>query len=252
MMLAKVPKKRGDGRTSFRSLIEYVTRADGERESFAETFTNCLSLETAHAEMRAVANRSTRVRDPVFHLVISWQAGEQPDQAQVLEAGRAALDALGMQPDEHQHVFAVHRDTDNVHLHVVVNRVNLETGRAVHPGLSYLKLDRCMRELEMRQGWQHDPGPYVVVERAGQPVIERDREGTERQSRPARARDMEAFAGIESLATYVGGEPRRDVLAVLKSPLATWHDVHEALARHGLELRIKGQGLAIYAKGLTT
>jgi Relaxase/Mobilisation nuclease domain/Large polyvalent protein-associated domain 7 len=249
-MLAKVPKKRGDGQSSFRSLIDYVTRANDGHSSDIEAVTNCLSLDTAHAEMCAVAARSARVRDPVFHFVISWRDGEQPDQAQVFEAGRATLDALGMVPDEHQHVFAIHRDTDNVHLHVIVNRVNLETGRAVHPGLSYLKLDRCMRELELRQGWQHDRGPYAVVERDGQPVIERDRAYlNKRESLPARARDMEAFAGMESVATYVSGEPKRDVLAVLRRSDATWQDVHEALARHGLELRIKGQGLAIYARG---
>ncbi|WP_343675912.1 TraI/MobA(P) family conjugative relaxase [Paraburkholderia heleia] len=247
-MLAKVPKKRGDGRTSFRSLVAYVTRAENDAAD-VEVFTNCLSLDTAPSEMRAVANRSARVRDPVFHFVISWRDGEQPDSAQAFEAGHVALDALGMPTDEHQHVFALHRDTDNVHLHVVVNRVNLETGRAMHPGLSYLKLDRCMRELELRQGWQHDRGPYVVVERDGQPVIERDRaHRQEKESRPARARDMEAFAGMESLATYIQGEAKRDVLAVLKESGATWQDVHEALAKHGLELRIRGQGLGIHAK----
>ncbi|EIF28987.1 relaxase/mobilization nuclease [Burkholderia sp. Ch1-1] len=247
-MLAKVPKKRGDGRTSFRSLVAYVTRAENEAAD-VEVFTNCLSLDTASAEMRAVADRSARVRDPVFHFVISWRDGDQPDSDQAFGAGRAALNALGMSPDDYQHVFALHRDTDNVHLHVVVNRVNLETGRAVHPGLSYLKLDRCMRELELQQGWQHDRGPYVVVERDGQPFIERDHSRRqEKDSRPARARDMEAFAGVESLATYIHGEPKREVLAVLKDASATWQDVHEALAKHGLELRIKGQGFAIHVK----
>ncbi|CAM2194909.1 Relaxase/mobilization nuclease [Paraburkholderia kururiensis] len=248
-MLAKIPPKRGDACSSFRSLIAYVTRTGEAQAAGIGTFTNCLSLETAHAEMHAVADRSARVRDPVFHFVISWRAGEQPEPEQVFEAGRAALEALGMPPDAHQHVFAIHRDTGNVHLHVVVNRVSIETGRAVHPGLSYLKLDRCMRELELRQGWQPDRGPYAVVERDGQPVVERDRTHREAPpARPSRARDMEAFTGMESLATYVSGEPERDVLAALKRSDATWQDVHEALARHGLELRVKGQGLAIHAK----
>ncbi|HDR9880343.1 TraI/MobA(P) family conjugative relaxase [Burkholderia cenocepacia] len=246
-MLAKVPIKRGDAGSSFRTLIAYVTRTGDAPVPDLDTFTNCLSLRTAPAEMQAVAARSARVRDPVFHVVISWRAGEQPDRDQAFEAGRAALEAVGMAPNAHQHVFAIHRDTDNVHLHLVVNRVSLETGRAVHPGLSYLKLDRCMRELERRQGWQSDRGPYAVIERDGQITIERDR-ATARPSRPTRARDMEAFSGIESLATYVSGAPTRDVLAALNQLDATWLDVHEALARHGLELRVKGRGLAIYAK----
>jgi hypothetical protein len=248
-MLAKVPKKRGDGRTSFRLLIAYVTRA--EDDVSVETSTNCLSLHTAPAEMRAVADRSARVHDPVFHFVISWREGEQPTREQAFEAGRMALDALGMPSDDHQHVFAIHRDTDNVHLHVVVNRVSQETGRAMHPGLSYLKLDQCMREIELYQGWAHDNGPFVARQRDGRSIVERDRERRDRSKvdfRPAGARDMEAFAGIESLAGYIEGAPKQDLLAVLKQPDATWQDLHEVLARHGLELRIKGQGLAIYAK----
>ncbi|WP_213297204.1 TraI/MobA(P) family conjugative relaxase [Paraburkholderia sacchari] len=249
-MFAKVLIRRSDARRSFRSLIEYVTRADEECVPEIETFTSCLSLDTAHAEMRAVADRNVRVRGPVFHFVICWREGEQPGITQVFEAGRTALEAIGMAHDEHQHVFAIHRDPGNVHLHVVVNRVNLHTGRAVNPGLSYFKLDRCMRELELRQGWQHNRGSYVIVERDGQHVVERDmRSRKERQSRPARARDMEAFSGMESLATYACGTPRRDVLAQLSQPGVTWQDVHAVLARHGLELRIKGPGLAIYAKG---
>ncbi|HEM7879390.1 relaxase/mobilization nuclease domain-containing protein [Burkholderia contaminans] len=246
-MLGKVPIKRGDTGSSFRALIAYVTRTADAPVPDLDTFTNCLSLQTAPAEMQAVAARSARVHDPVFHFVISWRAGEHPNRDQAMEAGRAALEALGMAPDAHQHVFAIHRDTDNVHLHVVVNRVSLEMGRAVHPGLSYLKLDRCMRELERRQGWQPDRGPYAMIEHDGQITIERERT-TARPPRPARARDMEAFSGIESLASYVSGAPTRDVLAALNQPGATWQDVHEALARHGLELRVKGHGLAIYAK----
>jgi hypothetical protein len=249
-MLAKVLTRRRERRRSFRSLIEYVTRADEACAPEIETSTSCLSLDTAHAEMRAVADRSARVREPVLHFMIAWREGEQPDRTQMFEAGRTALEAIGMTPDEHQYVFAIHRDIGNVHLHVVVNRVNLHTGLAVRPGLSYLKLGHCMRELELRQGWQHSPGPYTVVERDGQLVVERDlRSRRERQARPARARDMEAFSGMESLATYASAVPRREVLAELNQAGVTWQDVHAVLARHGLELRIKGRGLAIYAKG---
>lgn len=248
-MLARVWRKRHDRRNAFRVLIDYVTRAEAEREPEVESLTNCLSLDTAHAEMLAVAHRSALVRGPALHIVISWREGEQPETRQALEAGRAALDALGMPPEQHQYVIAIHRDTDNVHLHVVVNRVSLVTGRAVHPGLSHLKLDRCMRELELTQGWQRDRGPYVVVEREGQPVVERNLLRELPQHRmPARARDLEVFGGTESLLTYVRAAPLRDALAALDAPGAMWQDVHEALARHGLELRLKGRGLAVCIK----
>ncbi|PYE16569.1 relaxase/mobilization nuclease-like protein [Paraburkholderia silvatlantica] len=253
-MLAKVLSKGRDAGGGCRSLIRYVMRSAEEGAPEVEAFTNCLSLETAHLEMRAVAHRNVRVHGPIFHFIVAWREGEHPHSAQLCEAGRAALEALGMPLGDHQYVFAVHRDTGGVHLHVVVNRVNLQTGHAALPGLSYLKLGRCMRELELRQGWEHDRGPFMVVERDGQPVVERDlpSPGSARHSLPARARAMETFSGIESLATYIGGAPLRDVLAALSHSGVTWQDVHEALAQHALELRIRGHGLAIHAKGHET
>ncbi|WP_343669720.1 TraI/MobA(P) family conjugative relaxase [Paraburkholderia heleia] len=253
-MLARVLSTRRDAGGGCRSLISYVMRSAEEGAPEVEAFTNCLSLETAHLEMRAVAHRNVRVRGPVFHFIVAWREGEHPHSAQLYEAGCAALEALGMPPGDHQYVFAVHRDTGGVHLHIVVNRVNLRTGHAVHPGLSYLKLGRCMRELELRQGWDHDRGPFRVVERDGQPVVERDLPppGNARRSLPKRAGDMEAFSGIESLTTYIRGAPLHDVLAALSHPGVTWQDVHEALAQHALELRIRGHGLAIHTKGHET
>ena len=43
---------------------------------------------------------------------------------------------------------------------------------AVYPERDYFKLDRAMRELELKYGWQHDNGPYAVFERDGQVVVD--------------------------------------------------------------------------------
>ncbi|KLU25097.1 hypothetical protein EOS_16545 [Caballeronia mineralivorans PML1(12)] len=96
-MLAKVTDRRGDGRTSFRSLLAYITRTTGgipDRDPGVDTEnfqTSCLSLATAAAEMRAVAKRNARVRDPVYHVILSWQQGEEPTNTQMYDAGEAAL-----------------------------------------------------------------------------------------------------------------------------------------------------------------
>jgi len=244
-MLAKVTDRRGDGRTSFKSLFAYITRIDDDMPQ-SSIKTNCLSLATAATEMRAVADQNGRVRDPVYHVVLSWQHSEHPTDIQMFEAGDAAVAVLGM--TDHQYVFAIHRDTDNAHLHLMVNRVHPETGRAVHPGLSYLKLDRCMRELELAQGWGHDRGAYAVVENMGEKQIERVKCSPKTPKMPTAARDMEAQAGEESLFTYASAAPKQAILAALKRPDPTWQDLYAVLAQYGLELRIKGQGLGLYAK----
>ncbi len=63
---------------------------------------------------------------------------------------------------KHQYVAAVHTDTDNLHVHVAVNRVHPETGYinwlSLEPGK---KLSRACRELELKHGFAPDNGCFV-------------------------------------------------------------------------------------------
>ncbi len=201
---------------------------------------NCLSLSSAAAEMNAVAAQNARVKDAVDHIVLSWPANESPTDAQAFECGTNALGAVGMA--DHQYVFAVHRDTDNTHLHIAVNRVNPDTFAAVYPERDYFKLDRAMRELELKYGWQHDNGPYAVFERDGQVVVDwASKEPSTKGKRPTPAADMERHADQESLFSYARGEPRKALLSALKNDKLTWRQLHNLLAKYGLELREKGR-----------
>ncbi|MDR8775220.1 Protein TraI [Burkholderia multivorans] len=195
--------------------------------------------------MKAVATQNARVKDAVYHVVLSWPANESPTDAQAFECGAHALGAVGMA--DHQYVFAVHRDTDNTHLHIAVNRVNPDTFTAVYPERDYFKLDRAMRELELKYGWQHDNGPYAVFERNDQVVIDwASKDPSTKGKRPTLAADMERHADQESLFSYARSEPRKALLAALKNDKLTWRQLHNLLAKYGLELREKGQGFAIY------
>jgi hypothetical protein len=209
---------------------------------------NCLTLETAFAEMRAVAAQNVRVKDPVYHVVISWPKGEVPTEAQAFTCARHALKAVGMQ--EHQYVFAMHRDTAHAHVHLAVNRVHPDTGRAVYPDRDYFHLDRAMRELELQFGWHHDKGPYAVFERNGVKVIDwasrAPGAANPQGKRPTRAADMERHGDTQSLFSYAQGAPKTAALKALKSDTASWTTLHATLAQYGLQLRPKGQGLAVY------
>ena len=173
-------------RKHFLSRVPDVDAATGEvtmREYPIET-QGVMSLDTAAIEFRAVAAHS-RATNPYLHLVISWRDGEHPTNAQAFEAGRAALAFLGL--DAHQYVMAVHREeTGNDHLHVAVNRVHPESYRAAHLSKSYYALDRAMREIELRQGWERVNGPYEVRYRRGWYSRDRARRTGERRSRPRR------------------------------------------------------------------
>jgi hypothetical protein len=278
-MLAKVPHRRRDKGSSFRRLIDYIAEREGvvgaslpepsetggnagvatpeDRPAWAQETQrvttgsgvscrhNCLSLETAFAEMDAVAAQNARVKDPAYHAILSWPAGESPTDGQAFDCGLRALKALGM--DGRQHVMAVHRDTDNVHLHIAANRVHPETYKAASVSRDFYKLDYAMRESELRYGWTHDEGPYAVHERDGKKVIGwrksvKDTKG----KRPTGAADMESHEDRESLFSYARGEPRQAVARALREESLDWQTLHGVLARYGLAIREKGQGLAVY------
>lgn len=57
--------------------------------------------------------------------------------------------------------------------------------------------------------------------------------------------DMEAHAGVESLAGYVA----REVAPAMRQA-ATWQELHAALAEHGLQMKQRGAGLVIGDAGL--
>ncbi|MHC5208989.1 TraI/MobA(P) family conjugative relaxase [Pseudomonas chlororaphis] len=209
---------------------------------------NCLALESASAEMAAVAAQNARVKDPVYHVVLSWAPGENPTDQQAFESAHYALKAVGM--SDHQYVFAVHRDTDHAHVHIAVNRVNPETFRAVYPDRDYYKLDRAMRELELANGWQEVEGVFSIFERGGKKVIDWTSKAPDSKGkRPSKASEMERYDGTESFFTYVRNEPRKAIALALKRETLTWQAIHHLLAKYNLELREKGQGLAVYDLG---
>lgn len=253
-MLAKVPPKRSDSKSSFKSLQNYVESRDvidletgeviGWEKDSVSVETNCLDKDTAWREMLAVADMNGRVKDPVYHAVLSWRADENPTDKQMFEAGKAGLKSLGM--EDHQHLLAVHRDTDNAHLHLMANRVHPDTYRPVDVSRDYFRLDKCMREVELAQGWAHDNGPYAVHERDGKKVVDwaketpqewRKEQREKKVKQPTKSKDFEYRTGNESLNTYAQGQPQKDAKEVLSKPGATWQDLHQSLARHGLELR---------------
>lgn len=85
-MLAKVPVRRLDGKSSFAALVQYVANGAAAIRYSSELW----SAETAACEMRQIACLS-RVRDPVCHYVLSWREGEDPTDTQAFDAVATTL-----------------------------------------------------------------------------------------------------------------------------------------------------------------
>lgn len=109
--------------------------------------------ERAAAEMRLVANRSTRVEKPVFHLIVALHPSESED-SNALRLQNAALEIvrkLGL--SEHQAVYAVHMEKKHLHCHVAINRVG-PNGRAWEMWRSARRIEHACREVEIELGFR--------------------------------------------------------------------------------------------------
>ena len=84
--------------------------------------------EKAAAVMRATANASTRTKKPVYHLSVSLAPGERLERAELEQVADRLLQDLGLA--DHQALVAEHADGAQQHIHLLVNRVRSETGRA--------------------------------------------------------------------------------------------------------------------------
>lgn len=97
------------------------------------------------------ARQSRRCEKPVYAFSLAWHPEEEaPDKARMIEAGREALKALGMQ--EHQSLMVAHNDTAHLHVHVIVNRVHPDTGKAINLYKDQHKLSSWALDYERTHG----------------------------------------------------------------------------------------------------
>ena len=128
-MIAKIPPRRRDNQSSFRDLTNYILGITGHDENsiLHVGIQNLYSAISAPIEMEVLASDNKRCRDPVFHFILSWRELERPTAEQADEAVKIALTELDLQ--DCQALWALQSDTENLHVHVAVNRIDPETGR---------------------------------------------------------------------------------------------------------------------------
>ena len=207
-------------------MAEYITDAQSKTERLGlVTVTNCQAgtVQAATDEVLATQHMNTRATgDKTFHLLVSFRAGEKPD-TDTLKAIEERICA-GLGYGEHQRISAVHHDTDNLHIHIAINKIHPTRNTMHEPFQSYRTLGELCEVLERDYG------------------LEKDNHTPARSIAEGRAADMERHAGVESLVGWI----KRECLEEIKAA-QSWTELHEALQANGLELRAKGNGFVIEA-----
>lgn len=228
-MISKKTPVRAAAKTKIGHLVNYLLDKKGKEDRVAAVaVTNCQSddLQWSLIEMRAVQERNQRARgEKTYHLVISFRSGEDLPAKSLAEIEAEFAKALGFA--EHQRLSVVHRDTDNLHLHVAINKVHPTRFTLHEPFNDYYTRAKLCERLERRYGLAAE----TQTGRTDPPAHEK-------------AAAMEAVGGVESLIGYV-----QRALKSATASAGSWQELHAMFAKAGVCLQPRGNGLVVESGG---
>jgi hypothetical protein len=223
-VIAKRIDMRDASKSRATRLAKYVTDELERAGRVADVFTaNCISDDAllAAKEIEICQAMNTRTKDDkTYHLLLSFPDGERPDKDQMRAMADAAVKALGY--GEHQRIAAVHDDTDNLHMHLIINKIHPERFTIHTPRRDFKILAEVCVKLERESS------------------LARTNHETKKSAAEAKAMDMEAHSGAESFLSYT----RKKAIPILAAA-RSWDELHRALTEAGIALQLKGNGLVV-------
>ncbi|MBQ3640643.1 relaxase/mobilization nuclease domain-containing protein [bacterium] len=245
-MIAKIPSRRRGSKTNFKALIDYCLGITGhEKNSVLHVGMKNLNSppEKAYLEMEGLSYENVRSKNPALHFILSWRSDESPTNEQADEAVEIAIKELNLEGC--QTLWALQKDTENLHVHVVVNRISPDTFKAIRPAQGWTKkaLERAARKIEFVQGWEIEQSGRYEVDSVGD-VHEKVGLKLNEDKLSQKARDIEAHTGAESVERIA----KRDILPLLESA-KSWEELHKNLSEHGVLLERRGKGAVLNVCG---
>lgn len=221
-MIAKIVPIKSLRKSNFSVLVKYLTDPQGKNERIGlVSITNCYTdeLTPAMLEIQNTQEMNRRTKsDKTCHLVLSFPESERLSNAQLSEIEERFCEALGFH--EHQRISVVHGDTDNLHIHIAINKIHPRKLTIHNPYYDYKKVATLCEQIEQEYG------------------LTQVNHETQRDQSSRIIQDIEAKAGIESLLGWI----RRECLDDIKRA-DTWQGLHQLLQSHGLAIKERGNGL---------
>ena len=199
--------------------------------------------EAMKSEMIALAEEAVRSKDPINHYVLSWREGEQPTPQQVEQAVDIVLAILGLK--DHQAFYGLHIDTDNIHLHIIINRVHPDTLKVIKPnkGFDIESIHKAVARIEHEQGWQREQNArYEILENGDLGRANRDEQT---KAVGQKQRDIENWTGQKS-AQRLAIEKAAPIIKEAK----TWAELHQKLSSESMRYERTGSGAMVYVGGV--
>lgn len=242
MIVKKVIFKKH--KSNFKALSEYIldVKNDGAKVLFeymldqnngmekveAYNFSNC-SFENQEDNIAEILNtqalNTTSKQDKTMHLVVSFQEDEHPSFEVMKSIEIELMKALGM--EKHQRLSVVHSNTNNLHMHIAVNKVDPDTMKVKNPYNDVKILQETAIKLERKFGLKIDNH------------ISSNDKGQNKYNKHTMSCDFE---------TWVKAKLDAEVSMLLAANKTTFQDLRRCLAKYDLEFRERRKGFVISSK----
>ncbi|MEX5514957.1 relaxase/mobilization nuclease domain-containing protein [Pseudophaeobacter sp. 1A09344] len=229
----------------FKGLLRYLHEGrKGEENPHRVIWSEARNLPTISPMvvagiMGATAALSHRVKKPVFHLPISWPPDEQPPKDVQMQVAETLLADLGL--SEHQHLIVAHDDGDCPHIHVVVNTVHPETGRAWNAWRDVYRIMESLERQEQELGLRIVDRPDLEELRSGERDLNREKGPSREEKKRA---EREGDAPLSKWSEAMMRNVRKNITHHFKEA-TSWAELEARLEGQGLHLRRAGQGFRI-------
>ncbi|MFV0948316.1 TraI/MobA(P) family conjugative relaxase [Campylobacter jejuni] len=243
MIIKKIPSKK-QNKSSFKNLSNYILDKDNNNAKVLVDymldknnemdkvegyhFTNC-SFDNDEDNINEIINtqklNTTTKQDKTLHLVVSFQEDEKPT-LEILQAIEEEIaKSLGM--SDHQRLSVIHSNTNNLHIHIAINKVNPRTLKVVNPYNDVRILQETAMKLEKQYNLKLDNH-----------ILQKDK-----QSNKYNIHTMNC-----NFETWVKEKLSKQVELMLKDEKTTFKDITQLLAKYDLEFRERRKGFVIASK----
>jgi hypothetical protein len=210
----------------------------GARNFFGKT-------QEAHiAEMVAVVSSAYRSRKPVNHYVFSWKNGEVPSRKNIEQLMDVFLKETKMQ--SHQVIYGHHADTDNHHVHVLLNRVHPVSKKTVEidKGFDLNAIHRTCVIVERLQGWSIETNRKMAIHENGEIY----------DKKMSHLKQNNATSGLFFMKQRTGKKSsqeteKENIIDIIKTS-GNWNEIHKKLQVIGCKIEKRDGGAVFYIDGV--
>ncbi|MCP3381257.1 relaxase/mobilization nuclease domain-containing protein [Bradyrhizobium sp. CCGUVB4N] len=163
--------KISDSGSSFKGLATYLTHdpkaQTAERVAWTQTHGLAndyvpaavnemyITAESAEwlKEQAGVRAGGRPVENPVKHISLNWAEEDKPSREHMIKTGEDYLRHMGW--SDHQVIMVAHSDKPYAHLHMIINAIHPETGKALDDGFEKRRSQTWALKYELEQNRVH-------------------------------------------------------------------------------------------------